>query len=110
LRRSAEEKVAVSFALAAEEEPTVVEEEEVAVSRLAQAGVVEVDSERLTQLFEQADVDSECLVQLFEQAGVVEVSEVSTTPLPLLISTNARIRVDDSVGEKSAALGQNPQN
>jgi hypothetical protein len=45
-RRPAEEEVAVSFALAVEEEPAVVEEEEVAVSRLAQAGVIEVDSER----------------------------------------------------------------
>jgi hypothetical protein len=46
-RRPAEEEVAVSFVLAAEEEPAVVEEEEeVAVSRLAQAGIVEVDSER----------------------------------------------------------------
>jgi hypothetical protein len=35
-----EEEVAVSFALAVEEELAVVEEEEVAVSRLAQGGVV----------------------------------------------------------------------
>jgi hypothetical protein len=33
--RPAEEEVAVSFTLAAEEEPAVVEEEEVVISRLA---------------------------------------------------------------------------
>jgi hypothetical protein len=79
-RRPAEEEVAVveeEAKLAAEEEVALAAEEEVALAAAE----------------EQAGVDSERLAQLFEQAGVVEVSEVSTTPLPLLIS----------------ALGQNPQ-
>jgi hypothetical protein len=59
-----------------EEEATLAAEEEVALAAAE----------------EQAGVDSERLTQLFEQAGVVEVSEVSTTPLC----------VDFCVGAKSA--------
>jgi hypothetical protein len=75
----------------AEEEPAVVEEEEVAVEEEE----VEVVGEYVEPPEEAKvyvgnlpyDVDSERLAQLFEQAGVVEVSEVSTTPLPLLFAT-----------------------
>jgi RNA recognition motif-containing protein len=74
-----------------EEEPAVVEEEEVAVEEeeVEEVGeYVEPPEEAKAYVGNLPyDIDSERLAQLFEQAGIVKVSKVSTTPLPLLFAT-----------------------
>jgi hypothetical protein len=82
----AEPEVAEDEALeaVAEEEPAAAEEEVAAAAEEEVGEYVEPPEEAKVYVGNLPyDVDSERLAQLFEQAGVVEASEVSTTPLHL---------------------------